>query len=90
MDKITQTPTDNESSLFIRMTMNQLVAFIISAIILFSPLIWQASTYATQFQYLKAEVIDNKISTQQLSKSMQDLTLEIKSLRMGLENVNKR
>jgi len=81
---------DNESSVFIRITMNQIVGFILGALVIFSPLVWEASNYATQFQYLKTEVTENKISNQQLAKSMQELTLEIKSLRIGLENVDKR
>lgn len=91
MEKIEQNLiSDNESSVFIRITMNQIVGFIIAALVLFSPLVWEASNYATQFQYLKTEVNEHKIVNQQLAKSMQELTLEIKSLRIGLEDVNQR
>ena len=90
MEHIEQHVNDNESSVFIRITMNQIVGFILGALVVFSPLVWEASNYATQFQYLKSEVTENKISNQQLAKSMQELTLEIKSLRIGLENVNQR
>ena len=85
-----QSVADNESSVFIRITMNQIVGFILGALVVFSPLVWEASNYATQFQYLKSEVTENKIVNQQLAKSMQELTLEIKSLRIGLEDVNQR
>ena len=91
MEKIEQNLiNDNESSVFIRITMNQIVGFILGALVVFSPVVWEASNYATQFQYLKTEVNEHKIVNQQLAKSMQDLTLEIKSLRIGLEDVNQR
>jgi len=91
MEKVEQpTINDNESSVFIRITMNQIFGFIVGALIIFSPLVWEASNYATQFQYLKTEVSENKVVNQQLAKSMQELTLEIKSLRIGLEDVNQR
>lgn len=92
MEKVHQTPKfmDNESSVFIRMTMNQIIGFILGAVLLFSPLVWQASNYAAQFAYLQAEVTENKVVREKLTQSMQELTIEIKSLRLGLENVNKR
>lgn len=92
MEKVHQTPTftDNESSVFIRMTMNQIIGFILGAVLLFSPLVWQVSNYAAQFAYLQAEVTENKVVREKLTQSMQELTIEIKSLRLGLENVNKR
>jgi cell division protein FtsB len=91
MEKIIQDQIhDNQSSVYIRITMNQIIGFIITFVLLLSPLVYGAGNYATQFEYIKKEVIENKQANSELTKSVQELTLEIRSLRTGLENVNKR
>lgn len=73
----------------ITLSIGQIIGFIITIASLLISIAYMAGGYSTEFQSMKDDIVEGKKIGKELNQSVQQLTIEVKSLREEL-NVNKR
>jgi cell division protein FtsB len=74
----------------IKLTLGQLIGWIISVATLLITLSFMTGNYLQRFETMSKDIEEGKVIGQKLNTSIENLTIEVKSLRQEMTYVNQR
>lgn len=74
----------------IKLTLGQLIGWVISVATLLITLSFMTGNYVQRFEMMSQDIVEGKVIGKQLNTSIENLTIEVKSLRQEMTYVNKR